>query len=383
MQRASNIEVKKINRNRVFRFVNGRERCSNADVAEHLGLSMPTVLNIRKELLEAGLIHEVGEYESTGGRKATAIAAVHNRYYALGVDITANHISCVLTNLSGEVLKHNRVRQAFQDAPSYYRSIETMVNKQLQDEEIEDEQFIGLGISLPGIVDRDQRTITYSHALGIRDRALSAVTEHISYSCTFINDANAAALADAYHTRSRGPAVYLSLSNTVGGAIINAQSPATFSSIDRIVQPGGNNRAGEFGHMTLFPDGKRCYCGKQGCVDVYCSAKVLSGTTGGDLKAFFDRVQGNEPPYVQTWERYLQHLALAVNNLRMAFDCPVIIGGYVGAFVEPHIDRLRALASGLNTFEPDGMYIEPCRYKIEASALGAALTLIDLRISLI
>lgn len=46
---------------------------------------------------------------------------------------------------------------------------------------------------------------------------------------------------------------YLSLSNTVGGAILN----------ERKLQQGKAFRCGEVGHMTIVPDGKLCYCGKK------------------------------------------------------------------------------------------------------------------------
>ncbi|MFQ9799181.1 MAG: ROK family protein [Clostridia bacterium] len=49
---------------------------------------------------------------------------------------------------------------------------------------------------------------------------------------------------------------------------------------------GSNLRAGEFGHNTLIPGGRRCYCGKEGCLDAYCSAKVLSNHTNGNLLEF-------------------------------------------------------------------------------------------------
>ena len=51
--------------------------------------------------------------------------------------------------------------------------------------------------------------------------------------------------------------------------------------------PGDAFRCGEAGHMTLIPDGKPCYCGKTGCVDAYCSARLLSDLSGGRLEDSF------------------------------------------------------------------------------------------------
>ena len=109
----SNQEVKKLNRNRVFRYVNSREETSMPEISAALSISGPTVLKIVNELKEEKLIREVGEFESTGGRKAKAIAAVRDVKYAIGLDITKNHVGIVYTDLSGKALKHERVRKPF------------------------------------------------------------------------------------------------------------------------------------------------------------------------------------------------------------------------------------------------------------------------------
>ena len=84
-----------------------------------LEISGPTVMSIVKELKEAGVIKEVGEYESTGGRKAKAIASVKDFRYAIGVDITLNHVGLVYTDLSEEALAHKRIQKTFQRSEQY------------------------------------------------------------------------------------------------------------------------------------------------------------------------------------------------------------------------------------------------------------------------
>ncbi len=77
MRKGTNsLEVKKLNRNRVFRYVNSRSETSMPDISAALDISGPTVLTIVKELKQDGIVEEVGELQSTGGRKAKAISAV-------------------------------------------------------------------------------------------------------------------------------------------------------------------------------------------------------------------------------------------------------------------------------------------------------------------
>ena len=124
MRRGTNsLEVKILNRNRVFRYVNSQSETSMPDISAALGISGPTVLTIVKELKDAGVVEEVGELKSTGGRKAKAIAAVRDVRYAIGIDITANHVGIVYTDLAKKALKHDRIRKTFSCEDNYFREL--------------------------------------------------------------------------------------------------------------------------------------------------------------------------------------------------------------------------------------------------------------------
>lgn len=112
-EKASNIDVKRINRNRIFRLIYNNEKISKQDIAYRLGMSLPTVTQNLKILKEQGLIEEDGVLESTGGRKAKAISCIKNARFAVGLNITKNHISIVLINLNGDIVKKSSYIQIF------------------------------------------------------------------------------------------------------------------------------------------------------------------------------------------------------------------------------------------------------------------------------
>ena len=68
------LEPKRNNKIRTAKFISARRMTSKAEIASSLNLSMPTALAYVKELIEAGIVVEEGEYESTGGRKAKALS---------------------------------------------------------------------------------------------------------------------------------------------------------------------------------------------------------------------------------------------------------------------------------------------------------------------
>ncbi|WP_185702809.1 ROK family transcriptional regulator [Paenibacillus rhizophilus] len=366
-EKTNNMEVKRINRNRIFRLIYKNEKLSMHEIASCLGMSLPTVGQNLKILQSEGLITENGVFESTGGRKAKAISCIKDAKLAVGLDITNNHLSLVLVNLSGEIVKSTRVAKIFENSQDYIKEIGELVSGFIETSNIDKSKVLGVGIAVPGILSDDKQTVVYSHALGLADRNGPDFTKNISYPSVLSNDANAAGFAELWNTEAVKNAVYLSLSNTVGGSIL----------LDNRLYPGDNQRSSEFGHMTLELNGRTCYCGKRGCLDAYCSASVLSNGTDEGLYDFFDLLKKGGKKQEKMWKEYLSYLAVAVNNLRMLFDCDVILGGYIGAYIEEYVDELRLLAAEGNTFEPDGSYLKVCRNKREAAAVGVALLHIE------
>ena len=363
------MEPKRNNKIRTAKFISGRRITSKAEIAAGLKLSMPTTLANVKELIDAGIVVEEGEYESTGGRRAKALSIRREAGYAVGVDITNNHITMVMADARKDITATERIRQPYENTPWYYEALIQAVSGFILRQQIDRDRIAGIGFSLPGIVDREQSLLIRSHTLQVRNVSMIDVGNALGYPFAVENDANSAAFAelgsaqDASTSGGQPDAVYLSLSNTVGGAIFFGNK----------LYRGENFKSAEFGHMVIEKNGRQCYCGKKGCVDVYCSAKKLAELENGKLERFFEKLEEGEPEYRDVWDRYLDHLAVTVDNLRMAFDCDVVLGGYVGSFIGPYIKELRSRLAALDIFDHDGSYARACRYQKEASALGAAL----------
>lgn len=367
----NNMEVKKNNRNRIFRYICLCDRASNPEIAYELKMSLPTVTQNTKELLERGLIEEVGEFESTGGRRAKAFSLLANKKLAIGLDITKNHVGFLIANLRGEVLDYERLHFPYKADESYYEELNKRLELFLSKNSIERDKILGIGISFPGIVDLDRQLVSYSHMLGLKALKFNTISDFFEYPCYFVNDANAGAYAEGISRRDRKNFFYLSLSNTVGGAVF---------ADDKLTQ-GENFRCGEVGHMTILPDGEECYCGQLGCVDVYCSAKKLSDSKNGKLEAFFEALDENDREAQKIWNDYTNYLSIAINNIHMVLDCDIMLGGYVGSFLENHLEDIRLKVVKRNTFSEDGKFIQLCKYKVGAAALGAALKIIEAFIS--
>lgn len=152
----------------------------------------------------------------------------------------------------------------------------------------------------------------------------------------------------------------------MGGAIV----------IDGSIYSGDNQQSGEVGHITLVPGGRKCYCGQLGCVDPYLAATNLSDMTDGNLQEFFERLRAGERELEKTWDSYLDYLASTVNIVHSLMDCDIILGGYVGEYIDVYMVSCSRRTAKLYTFSNDTGYLKTCAYKKESIAAGAALEFI-------
>ncbi|MEG1268586.1 MAG: ROK family transcriptional regulator [Oscillospiraceae bacterium] len=362
-----NCEIKLENRRSILKYIFTQGRTSRQEISAALGLSMPTVLQNITELQKLGMVSDGGYFESTGGRKAEKLACVACHRYSVGLDITKNHIALVLLNFTGEIEVSRREQLKFENTDTYYGQLAERVVEFVSENSVDSGKILGIGISIPGMLSEDGNVIVDSHALGIADVPCGKIGNVMPWSCRFENDANAAGFAEIGRLSEKSTMVYLSLSNSVGGACFS----------DGVLQRGKNQRAGEFGHMRIHSSGRECYCGQTGCLDSYCSALRLAENGGGRLESFFEKLKNGDRECLKIWDTYLDDLALAVINLRMCYDCDVLVGGYVGAWMEPWIDELRGRVTQLNPFESNSRFLQVCRYKREASAYGAASRILD------
>ena len=352
-------EKRNITKSKIVNYIINHEATSKVELSKDLNLSMPTVLSNVNELLANGIAVETGEYESTGGRKAKRISINPAYRYAVGIRITAKHAGFVLVNLSYEIEKYERIRLEFSTEAAYYLQLSEALERFLSDIENR-ERILGIGISIPGIVNSKERMLIKSHALQLENYSLSFLEQIFSLPVYFENDANAAMLAEDINQYQ--DAIYLSLNNTLGGAFC----------IDRKLFAGQNRKAGEFGHMILVPGGRKCYCGKKGCADAYCAASALTAGRYETLEQFMEALSHGNSEAEKKWAEYLDHLAVLISNLRMAYDMDIILGGEVGGYLADHMIPLGEKVMEYNGFDCDIRYLKNCTYRKEASAVGAA-----------
>lgn len=354
----------------IYHYIRTQKSVSKQDIVIGLKLSLPTVTQNLQYLEQQELIDTSKKIENTGGRNATAYSYMKRAKTAIGVYLTGHHINAVAIDLYGEVIRKERETIEFDlENDDYVRKIAAVVERVKEESGIADDNLLGVGVSVPGLMSEDGEVVKYGLTLNFTGKTRAEICKYIPYKTRMFHDSSTAGYAEVWISRDRCNAFYLSLSNSVGGAVL----------VNKEIYDGNVRKSGEIGHMTVIPEGgELCYCGQRGCFDTVCRSTILDQYADGNLEHFFELCEEGDPGASKLWDTYLDHLALGINNIRMLFDSDIIIGGYVGAYIGNFMDELCRRVDKRNPFsEKSAKYLFPCKYKIESTAAGAAIHFID------
>lgn len=371
-QKITTSEVRKYNKNRIFKLIYNSSAISRQEIADTLGLSLPTINQNIKLLKDSGLIVMEGSFDSTGGRKAQMIMVNADARFAISVNVRANELKVALIDLNGEIRSQKSVDIEFSPESDYGVKVSELVDDIIEENNINTDNILGIGITMPGIFNSDNTMIISSPPLNTRDYKTDNITSRLKYDYTVQNDARASAFADYWYSHKNENAhmdesyhdkFYLMINDGVGGACV---------SNDKIVQ-GEHNRYGEFGHMTLYPDGRKCMCGKKGCVESYLSARNLSSDLGIQIDEFFKKASEGDAQCVKVLDEYLDNLTTGINNLYVIFDRDIVIGGFVSRYLLEYEENIRQRLTDKYSFDTDGRYFSISSCTSERTDTGAAI----------
>ena len=359
---ASSTEVKRYNYSQVYHTIYQENQISKQSLASKLHLSLPTVSQNLLELEQAGLIEKSGHYSSTGGRKPSIIQAVRTARVAAGLEIIREMAYLVVVDLYGAPLLEERLELTFSKSEEYFAALCQWVSHLLHSLPVEQSHILGIGIAFQGLVAPDGSSIVFGplqDGVSITDFSL-----RLEWPCVLIHDVEAAAAAEIWYQSELEDAVYFSLNRNLGGALI----------INGAVHTGAQYSSGIIEHICIHPGGKPCYCGKQGCLEAYCSASALQKESGENPEQFFFNLHMGCRKEADLWERFLRDLALAIDNVRMVIRSNILIGGYLQSYMTTEdYERLKQYVYELTFFKVDDLQIKSSRCGEKATAIGSAL----------
>lgn len=366
-QKLTNTDVKKLNKNRIFRLIYNSDKISRQEIADQLGLSLPTVNQNLKMLMEDGLIEYVGNFTSTGGRRAQAITINNNARKAISVNIKTDYINVDVVGLKGQIIYSMAVKAHFSKSSAYIEKLTDVVSHAVDYVGADADDILGVGITVPGILDDEKQILISAPPLKAKNYDFTKLISAIDYPVVVMNDARAEAYADHwFNGKSEDEKIYIMLGEGVGGAYINASA----------IRNGVHNRGGEFGHMVIHPGGKQCLCGKKGCLEAYVSEKVLSSELDMTLDNFFELAVQGIKNNSNVLDEYMDNLALGINNIYTMMDCDIVLGGTVAPYLKQYENSIKERLVNDYSFDTDADYLRISDGGGRKSGLGAALSFV-------
>lgn len=324
--------IRDINRQIVLNYVRDRGPISRAEIARETALQRSTVSTIVEELKTGRLIEEIGEGESTGGRRSTMLRLRAAGAVAIGVDITPTCTTIATSDLAGRVLEREDFPHIDQPEQLYARVIESVRRLAAMAGE---NKIEGVGVSLPGLVDPESGRAIYIPWVEWRDWPVAAeISGATGLEMVVDNDANAAALAalwfGRHELREARDFIMVLMAEGIGTGII----------VDGQIYRGERGRAGEFGHMIVGERGPvACSCGNHDCWEAFASgraavARYLHGGVEGanarqiDFAEVVDRALSGEDRAIHVLKETAHYLGIGISNLIVGLspEAVVVVG---------------------------------------------------------
>ncbi len=304
-------------------YIYEKRKVSQQDISYDLRLSRPTVITNLNVLESEGMIRKSGQIDTEFvGRKAAAYSIVSDFRVSIGVEILRKEIKMIAIDLYGDKIDRLVFEIAYENQDSYYRAICDKILEFKELLHVADAQLLGIGFSMQGLVSPDRKTIVYGEILGCTGITIEAFTKYLPYACSFIHDADSAAVSELWVSPELKDAFYLSISKHLGAAIISKGE----------ILAGKHGHSSTIEHIQMEPEGEICYCGKRGCMETLCSLDSLlkERETPEEL---FQELRRGESSAEERWDVFLLNLAKALNMLHLIFDTDFILGGYLASYL--------------------------------------------------
>lgn len=252
--------VRQMNLASVLSYLHQGGPLSRAQLALQTNLNKSTISSLVEDLIHRGLVREHGIDASGAGRPSTLLKLNPQAGCLIGVEIGVGFLSAIVTNFIGEVLwrRYEELGLVTKQERVLPRTFE-IVDEAVGFVRKNGERLLGLGITVPGMVDVEQSVLVFSPNLQWRDVPLRDMFQQHTGAPVFVdNDANAAALGEHLFgvARQAQHFIFVVASVGVGGGLF----------LNGDIYRGAIGLAGEIGHTSMSVDYSRpCRCGNWGC----------------------------------------------------------------------------------------------------------------------
>ncbi len=345
-------DMRSINRAAILELIRRCSPISRNAIAQQLNVSLPTVMRIVDDLVEADLVRPQGAKEWTGGRRRSLLEFNADGHVVVGIDLGGTKMFGAIANLGGTILDEVDINQHGTSGEESLHLLIKLIDSLLASDKIGGRKVRGIGIGAPGITHHKEGIVKWAYTLGWKDFPLKArLAEHYAMPIAVDNDVNLAALGELWFgagTRVQNM-ILIALGTGIGAGTI----------IDGALYRGSREASGEIGHML---PGREFL---NGPYEAFGALESMASGTGiaerarvllkHDHPADFEKLLAEDvfdaARQGQDWAKgviseTVDYLAVAIANLSVSFDPDLIVlGGGVtrsaDLLIEPILNRLQ------------------------------------------
>lgn len=302
------------------------------EIARHTGLSTATVATLVTEFLSEGVLRIATMERRTVGRPYERLAIDPDRGRIVGVDVAETYVAATVFDIALTPVSHGEVTlDEHENSQAYVvdgivRALDAAIGTGDRD------RILGAGVSMPGQVSPAAGVSVFAPNWDWHDVEIEELlAQSLRIPVNVDNPLKAVTLSEMWFGVGRvtESMAVVNLGTGVGAGI----------AIDGALIRGANNNAGEWGHTLLQLDGRRCRCGRRGCVEAYLGVHGIETSLAeidpahpalrqplqrGFVEAVADGLATGDPVLAELAKRTSHYLAAALGDLVNLLDIPYI-----------------------------------------------------------
>jgi len=376
---ADQTTVRRANLGVVLRHVAATGSRSRAQIAAETGLTRGTVSSLVSELIARDLLRETGETTSPRGvGRPGAALEVSDVVVGVGLEVNVDYVAVSVEDLTGVVRYERRVNRDNRGSAAsvVLDRIGTAAREALDAAALEGLRPVGVTVAVAGLVEEASGAVVLAPNLGWVDLPVAAELEaRLGLPVVVENESNLAALAEHWTGAAVGLDDFVCVFGEVGvgGGIVLG---------GRLFR-GAHGFGGEFGHISVDPEGRACACGSRGCVETLVGQESIARAAGispvaGRPRSLTDelvrRAEDGAPAVVHALDDAGRWLGVALASAFNLLDLQaVVLGGCFGPLAPWLVDEIRATLVERSLAARSGAFtVIPSAFGDGAAVRGAA-----------
>jgi len=351
MKKATQQQTKEHNRNLVLKTLFEHDCISRAEIARITSLTRTTVSDIIADLIEEGLIREVGYGSSQGGKSPILLSLVEDSRCLIGLDLAQNQFCGSIVSLRGNIRKSIKLPAnglgGDEALAMLYKILDQLV-------EAANQHIVGISVGTAGLVNTSEGVVVNAVNLNWTNLPLGhLLSDRYHLPVYVLNDSQAAAMGEYTYGkdhRSDDHLVVINAGHGIGAGIV----------VNSHLFQGDGSGAGEIGHVVVVPaGGLPCRCGHYGCLETVASARALvnqalllvSQFTGSLLSQTHEEItldaieqafHADDPLARQVVFDNSRYLGLAISNLVGTLNIrKIVLVGEMTRFGQPWLEVIQ------------------------------------------